>query len=109
MRVAGAVCSVGAGAEGERVEDALDVVLLDRGEEGFVRGGVVGEGGGDGLDVGSVDVFVGDESEPAVAVRVGWGLEVGCEGGFPDHVADAVADEEEEFDDVGGEGGRVEG
>ena len=55
--------------------------------------------GGDGLDVEPVDVFGGDEFETAVAVGVRWGLDVfgggrggGGEGGFPDHVADAVAD-----------------
>ena len=119
MRAAGAVRGVGAGAQRERVQHALDVVFLDRGEEGFVRGGVVGEGvGGDGLDVEPVDVFGRDEFEAAVAVGVWGGFDVfgggvgvggGGEGGFPDHIADAVADEEEQLDDVGGEGGDVEG
>lgn len=44
MRIAGAVCGVGVRAQGEGVEDALDVVFLDGGEEGFVGGGEVGEG-----------------------------------------------------------------
>lgn len=36
-------------------------------------------------------------------------MEGGVELGFPDHVADAVTDLEEQFDDVGGEGVGVEG
>lgn len=44
MRVSGAVVGVGVGAEGEGVEDALDVVFLYRGEEGFVWCRVVGLG-----------------------------------------------------------------
>ena len=120
MRAAGAVRSVGAGAQGERVQHALDVVFLHRGEERFVRGGVVGEGvGGNRLDVEPVDVLGGDEFEAAVAMGVWWRFDVfvgggrggggGREGSFPDHVADAVANQEEQLDDVGGEGGRVKG
>lgn len=63
------------------------------------------------MNVGSVDVFGCYEAESAVAVGLrGW-FEGGrgVEFGFPDHVADAVADEEEELDDVGCEGGGVEG
>jgi len=44
--VAGAVGGVWVCAEGEGVEDGLEVVFLDGGEEGFVGGGVVREGGG---------------------------------------------------------------
>ena len=77
----------------------------------------MGEGvGGDGLDVEPVDVFGRDEFVAGVGVGVGRRFDVcgggggggGGEGGFPDHVADAVADEEEQLDDVGGEGGGVE-
>ena len=94
MGIPGAIGSVGICAEGEGVENALDVVLLDGGEEGFVGGGVVGEGGSDGLHVGSVDVFHGDEFQPAITVGVrGW-FQACIESGFPDHVADAVADKE---------------
>jgi len=107
--VAGAVGGVGVGAESEGVQDALDVVFLDACEEGLVRGGVVGEGGGDGGDVGLVDVFRGDESESVLAEGLRGGLLRGVEFGFPDHVADAVADLQEDFDDVGCEGGGVEG
>lgn len=46
MGVAGAVGGVWVCAEGEGVEDSLEVVFLDGGEEGFVGGGVVREGGG---------------------------------------------------------------
>lgn len=46
MGVAGAVGGVWVCAEGEGVEDGLEVVFLDGGQEGFVGGGVVREGGG---------------------------------------------------------------
>ena len=94
VSVAGAVCGVRVGAESEGVENALDVVLLDAGEEGFVSGGVVGHVCDDGVDVGSVDVFRSDELESAVAVCLGGRFLRGVKFRFPDHVADAVADEE---------------
>ncbi len=46
MGVAGAVGCVGVGAKGEGIEDGLEVVFLDGGEEGFVGGGVVRAGWG---------------------------------------------------------------
>ena len=107
--VAGAVGGVGVGAEGEGVEDGLEVVFLDAGEERFVGGGVVREGGGDGGDVGPVDVFGGDEAEAVFAEGLWRRLLRRVEFGFPHHVADAVADLQEHFDDVGCEGGGVEG
>ena len=102
MCVSGAVSCIGIRAESQRVEDALDVVLLDGREEGFVGRRVVREAGGDGLHVCSIDVFGCNEFEPAVAVGVCGGFETCLEGGFPDHVAYTVAYEEEEFDDIGG-------
>ena len=111
MGVAGAVRSVGVGAEGKGIEDGLDVVFLDGGQEGFVGRRVVGEGRGQGRDVGSIDVLGGDEFEALVARGLGCGFKSQgrVELGFPDHVADAVADLEEQLDGVGGEGVGVEG
>ena len=109
VSVSGAVVGVGVGAEGEGVEDTLDVVFLDGGKEGFVRGGVVGLGvGADGGDVCSVDVFVCDEAETLVAGCVCRGFNAFAHVGFPDHVANSVADLEEYLDDVGAEGCCVE-
>lgn len=108
--VSGAVVGVGVGAESEGVEDALDVVFLDGGKEGFVGGGVVGLGvGADGGDVCSIDVFVCYEAEALVAGCVCRGFYAFFHVGFPDHVANSVADLEENLDDVGAEGGCVEG
>lgn len=109
MGVARAVRCVGVCAQGESVEHALDVILLDRGEEGFVRGGVVGLGVGDyGGDVGSVDVFGCDEAEALITCGDVGGLLGLLESGFPDHIADAIADQKESFDNVRGEGCGVE-
>lgn len=69
----------------------------------------MGKSGGDGLYVGFVDIFIDDELEPAVAVGMRRGLDVCGKGCFPDHIAYAVAYKEEQFDDVGGKGGGVEG
>lgn len=108
--VAGAVVGVGVGAEGEGVEDALDVVFLDGGEEGFVGGGVVGlRVGADGGDVCSIDVFVCDEAEALVAGCVCGGFDAFFQVGFPNHVAYSVANLKENLDNVGAEGGCVEG
>ena len=108
--VPGAVLGVGVGAKSEGVEDALDVIFLDGGKEGLVWSGVVGlVVGADGGDVCSVDVFVCDEAEALVAGCVCRGLDALFHVRFPDHVANSVADLEENFDDVGAEGGCVEG
>ncbi len=108
--ISGAIVGVGVSAEGEGVEDALDVVFLDRGKEGFVRGGVVGLGvGADRGDICSVDIFVCDESEALVAGCVCRGFDAFFHVGFPDHVTDSVANLEENLDDVGAEGGCVKG
>lgn len=108
--VSGAVVSVWIGAEGEGVENALDVIFLDGSEEGFIRGGVVGlRVGADGGDVCSLNIFVCNKAEALVAGCVCGGFDAFFHVGFPDHVTDAVADLEEDFDDVGAEGGGVEG
>ena len=110
MGIPTAVSRVRVGAVGERIEYALDVVFLDGGEEGFIGGGVVGlRIRYDRGDVGAIDVFSGDEAEALIA---GCGLSGGFGGvgkvGFPDHIGDAVADLEQAFDDVRGEGLGVE-
>jgi len=111
VSVAGSICGVWICAQGESVEDALDVVFLYGSEEGFVWGGVVGLAGVDGGDVRAVDVLGGYVFEALVAGSVGkrFGSVALGESGLPNHVGDAVADLEESFDNVGGEGGGVEG
>ena len=60
-------------------------------------------------DESSIDVFIRDEAEALISRCVGGGFDAFVHVGFPDHVADAVADLEEDFDNVGAEGGGVEG
>ena len=61
MGVARAVGGIGVCLEGDGVEHALDVILLDGGEEGFIGGGVMRKSGGNRVDVCPVGVFAGDE------------------------------------------------
>lgn len=110
MGISGAVVSVWISAQRQSVENALNIIFLDRSEEGFIRGGVVGlRVRRDRSDESSVDVFIRDKPEALIACCVGGGFDAFVHVGFPDHIADAIADLEEDFDDVGAEGGGVEG
>lgn len=109
MRGAGLVGYVGVCTESKRVQHGLDLVLLDGGEERLVWCTVARERGRERRHVGAVNVLGCYELEALVAGCL-WGrLERWIETSFPDGVGDAVADGEEELDDVGGEGGDVEG
>ena len=63
MGAAGAVAGVGIGLQGECIEDVLDVVFLDGGEECFFGVGVVRHVWCYGGDEGSIRVFGCDEVE----------------------------------------------
>ena len=102
--------SVWISAQGESVKNALDIIFLDRSEEGFIRCRIMGlRVRSNRSDVRSIDVFISDEAETLISRCVGGGFDSLFQVGFPDHVADAVADLEEDFDDVGAEGCGVKG
>lgn len=67
------------------------------------------QSGGYGDYVCLVDILGFDEPESMLACGLWRGFLGGIKFGFPDHVADAIADLENYFDDVGGEGCGVKG
>lgn len=109
MRGAGFIRCVGVGAESEGVEHGLDLILLDCSEERLIRRTIARERGRQRRDVRAIDVLGCYKFEALVAGCLWGGLERGVKARFPDGVGDAVSDGEEELDDVGGEGGDVEG
>lgn len=69
----------------------------------------MGEGGGYWLNKGPFSVFLVDEPESLLSSRHGTGLVGFVQNGFPNHVADPVANLAEKFDDIGSKGVDIEG
>lgn len=88
--------SVGISSQCQGVKNTLDIILLNTGQEVFVRR----HWRCWSLHIRAVAVFCGDEVQSLVSRRVRRRFQEAIQFGFPDHVANTIPNEKQDLDDV---------